>query len=416
MGESDLNLSLYAWFKSNPKKNELLLYPNWRTGLPTVLLKHASAWYDIFVGDDQRHPGDGLLYFHDSLLGSKVFLESFNDRSIKPKKIPVYALLFNYLYSFSNEKIGSMTVESESVLTSVLSGNPRLAVPLYEFRHQIDLKAFSQFISMFLRKRELSVDDFVINKDAYEVVEHWLWEAILGFSFPRLLGDWRNRMLNLWAGYTSDAVRRFITLHLPVGKSIISPREMRDYLIDAETLYLDTKSLVGCYSTSLVGECRVPKMSSIGMMQRFHGAENMERLRQQISRNKATYKWPSALTDVLIDYPEWYIPTKIAEVRLRGTKHRHCVGSYADRHFQAPKDKYKVLLLFSDLYTSEIFLNFNNEIVSDVNVHQVRGCYNKDAPIDVKRCVHEIAQKMEKLSADAFCPKRIDLDVDKYLA
>ena len=385
-----------------------MLYPRWRSGVPTVLLKQASIWHGVFVGDEQRHPGDGLLYFHDFLLGDKFFADCSNGRSIKPKDIPVYALLFNYWYSFSAEKGGTLTMDSERMLALILSRNPRLAVPLYEFRRQIDLEAFVQFTSKLKIRNS--------HNDVCEAVEHWLWEAILGFSFPRLLGDWRNRLLNLWAGYTPEAVKRFVTLHLTAEQSIISPRELREYLTAAESLYLETKSLIGCYSKALVGECRVPKMSSIGMMQRFHDEEHTEKLRQEISRDKAEYKWPPVLTEIFAEYPEWYIPTMNAEVRLRGTQHRHCVGAYANRHFQVPWEESKVLLLFSDMYTAEVILHLRNYKILEVKVVQVKGHHNKDAPADISRQVHEIAKKMEKLSADAFCPKRIDMDDEEILA
>jgi len=412
-GLSENNLSLYAWFKSNPEKNNRLLYPRWRSGVPTVLLKYASVWHDVFVGNEEQHPGDGVLYFHDFLLGDKFFSDFYNGKSIKPKNIPVYALLFNYWYSFSAEKNGTLTMEPERVLTLVLSGNPRLAIPLYEYRRQIDLELFTKFISKILQKWNLSINNLSQNygnNDVCEAVEHWLWEAILGFSFPRLLGDWQNRLLNLWAGYTPEAVKRFVILHLPTERSIISPRELREYLTAAESLYLETKSLAGCYSVALVGECRVPKMSSIGMMQRFHDAEHIDQLRKQISHDKAVYEWPLALTNILSDFPEWYIPTMNAEVNLRGTQHNHCVGSYADHHFEPPIEN-KTLLLFSDLYKAEMLIYFENKISTNVTVIQVRGYYNKDAPADTSNCVNEIAKKLEKLSVDAFCPKRVNMDV-----
>ena len=421
-GLSEQNLSLYTWFKSNPKKNNFLLYPRWRSGVPTVLLKHASVWHDVFVEDEGRHPGDGLLYFHDFLLGDKFLSGYYNRKNIKPGKIPVYSSLFNYWYSFSVEKGASLTTSSERFLAIILSRNPRLAVPLYEYRRQIDLKLFDQFIFRIFLGKELLIEDFVrdneINKkvfnyklyinnslkDVCDAAEHWLWEAILGFPFPRLLGDWRNRLLNLWAGYTAEAVRRFVTLHLPSRRVIISPRELRQYLSNAESLYLETKSLLGCYSDALVGECRVPKMSSLRKMQRLHNAELTEELRKIKSRNEAVYKWPAALTNILLDNPLWYFPSTIAEIKLRGKQHGHCVGAYADRHFEPPCDN-KVLLMFSALFSAEIYLCFHNDLVSKAAVIQVKGRYNIDAPGDISVHVKEIAEKMKKLTAEAFCPR-----------
>jgi len=394
---SQANQSLYFWFKSNPKANDRLLYPRWRVGVPTVLLKPAAAWFDVFVADARRNPGDGLLYFHDFLLNDHDLARSPD--SILPKKIPAYALLFNYLYSFSAEKKGPLTVVSERILTLVMFGNPCLAVPVYEFRRQIDLKEFTRFASGLFRERGLTVTAFMRVREVYTAIEHWLWEAVLGFSFPPMADGWQERMLHLWAGYTPEAVRRLVTLHLSAR------RELRLYLTAAETLYLDTKSLVGCHSIPLVEECKVPKMSSVGMMQKFHDAEHTERLREQIVNEKAVYKWPVILTDVLLDCPEWYIPTMKAEVLLRGVEHSNCVGAYNDRHFQQPIAGYKVLLLFSDMYTAEILLRYRNNEIIKASVVQVRGQYNKDAPMADVRRVCQIATRMEKLPIDAFCPK-----------
>ena len=398
-GISEHNRSLYAWFKSNPKNTMRMLYPQWRVGVPTVLLKQATVWHDLFVADAKKNPGDGLLYFHDFLLDVRELPRTKND--MLPRKIPAYALLFNYWYTYSAEKGGPLTVISGRILTSVLFANPRLAVPLYEFRRQIDLTAFTAFATKLFREQRITVVEFGQEKNACTAVEHWLWEAVLGFSFPRLAEGWQNRMLNLWAGYTPEAVRRFVTLHSSTR------RELREYLIYAESLYNQTKSLIGCRSTALVGECRVPQMSSVGMMQRFHDAEHVEQLRQQMAQDESVYEWPGTLTKVLQGCPEWYIPIMGAEVLLRGAEHKHCVGSYKTRHFQPPQAGYKVLLLFSDMYTAEIFLHFRHDIVSRVSVIQVRGNYNAPAPAADMRRVQTIAKKMNTLPAEAFCPKRL---------
>lgn len=402
-GLSQHNLSLYTWFKSDPKKNNRSLYPRWRAGVPTVLLKYAAMWFDMFVEDEQRHPGDGLLYFHDFIL---AWRDKPHD-DFAPKKIPSYTSLFNYWYSFSAEKNGPLTIASERILSLILFNNPRLAVPLYEFRRQIDLKAFTRFAPGLLKERGLRIDEFNRDKSAFEVVEHWLWEAILGLSFPRMSGEWQIRMLHLWAGYTPDAVKRFVTLHLSVR------RDLRLYLTMAESLYLETKSLIECQSVALVDECQIPKMSSVGMMKKFHDAEHIEYLREQILRNKAVYKWPDILTNTLIGISEWYIPTMEAEVLLRGTLHGHCVGAYAERHFQPPTTKDKVLLLFSDMYTAEIRLRFRGGKISKVIIGQVKGFHNKNAPdTDVKQ-VFKIAKRIAYLPANAFFPEKVSINNDE---
>ena len=64
---AERQLSLYWWFKKNPKLHFKYLYPKPTIVIPENIRKNADVWNQWFVSDG-KHPGDGVMYFHDFLL------------------------------------------------------------------------------------------------------------------------------------------------------------------------------------------------------------------------------------------------------------------------------------------------------------------------------------------------------------
>ena len=183
----DRQLSLYYWFKKNPKEYSMNLYPKPNFLVPAILRTRASLWIKWFAPNGE-HPGDGVMYFHDFLLSPAM--KDLFPNTFLPSNYIQYAKLFNYLWSFSAEGPsgkGPLSVRAGMVLAVVLLKKPKLSIPLYENRKKINLKDFSRFAAGVLTKRHLhTISDFARNTFAVSDIERWLWETILGVGLDGL--------------------------------------------------------------------------------------------------------------------------------------------------------------------------------------------------------------------------------------
>ena len=409
--------SLYWWFKKDPKNNFRHLYPKPGTVIPDIIRSHAAVWHQWFVSEG-KHPGDGVMWFHDFLLAPSlkdIFPRLIEDDCTLtyPSKYADYAKLFNYLWSFSagNPSVkGALSERAGMVLTIVLLKSPGLSVPLYECRREIDFKAFSKYVSLVLSKRRSStVRDIAYNELVISDVEKYLWQTILRLPLEDLWQKKFRKLLILWAAYTPEAVRRFVKLHTG------SRRELRTYIDTAASVFMETRSLIQDRSLLFVEPGLLPKASSIAMMLRFHDAEHERQLMSQMGLQSLNWVWPQELTDSLSKFPEWYVPSRAAEIILRGKQHGNCVGAYVGRHF-APPDKHlkpKCLLLFTDYYEAELQITFGTgkdgtlkSISADV--YQAKGRFNIDAPSAAIRSLLEAKKMLVGLPVTAFAASRVE--------
>ena len=147
------------------------------------------------------------------------------------------------------------------------------------------------------------------------------------------------------------------------------------------------------------------------MMQKFHDNVAQKLLKRQMNIKTTNWVWPRELTDSLLKTPQWYVPSRPEEIILRGIQHKNCVGSYVQWHFEKPNEKLscKNLLLFTDNFEAELMIHFGidnngNKKSIDVNINQIKGKFNKDAPWEARCSLEAIKRKLIGLSANAFIP------------
>ena len=124
----------------------------------------------------------------------------------------------------------------------------------------------------------------------------------MGGSFKagsgRFVGKKSRKLLLLWAGYTPEAVRRFVKLHAG------SRRELRTYVDEAASVFMEKRALMQDKSVLLTEPGLLPKASSIAMMLRFHDVEHEKQLQSQLELQSLNWVWPRELTDSLSKFPE----------------------------------------------------------------------------------------------------------------
>ena len=393
-------LSLYEWVKQNPKKHIIAMY---RNIYPKILSEKASRFSLWF----KTYPGDGVLFFHDSLLSSSISLSSIEHQTYN---IPdEYIKLFQYLYSFQKD----FSLLSKSVLALFLLKCPILSIPLYKYRKQFDPQNFTNFInSMNKYKSLLSYTSGTASK----YVTQFIWQTIFDHQVPVSICD-NSIFLHLYYGYTYQAIQRFFLL----SNSRIA---VKNHIIIAYNTYRQTHLLLNTWQENpitMINQKNRPiqQMSSIKAMQKFHDLKTEDIIRQQRIREQYCYTWDD-LTKIIQEIsPEWYIPDRLTDIRMRGLVHHNCVGAYAKRHFESviirPGIK-KTILLFSDFYEAEVTIAFAELFsikgekfmgCSSAKLQQATTEYNKAIPSSELIELKKVAKAFYELPAEYFNPKKV---------
>ena len=394
-------LSLYEWVKQHPKKHTIALSQN---VYPKVLSSKASRLLSWF----KSYPGDGVLFFHDPLLNSSVSFSALEQSYKRPDE---YIKLFRYLYSFEN----NFTSLSKSVLAIYLYKFPIISIPLYIYRKQFDSQQFTSLISSMNKYK--SIHSYTIGTPS-KYITQFLWQTILGHQVPASLSD-NSIFLHLYYGYTYQAIQRFFNLSN-------TKAAVKQHIIIAYNSYRQTYLLLNTWrddpSILIYQKNRpIPQMSSIKAMQRFHDLKTEEIIQEQRTRETNRYVWDELSEIIQKTCPEWYIPERVTDIRMRGLVHRNCVGAYASRHFQAIRviaGNKKTMLLFTDFYEAEVTIAFAE--MTDFEGKKYVGCYsaklqqatkeyNKEIPADDISDLLKIVKEFHKLPAEYFNPKKIPL-------
>ncbi|MCL2185119.1 MAG: hypothetical protein FWB86_04590 [Treponema sp.] len=361
------SFSLYRWVKQNPKKHISEIYDN---KMPSALFIRADrfkTWFGIY-------PGDGVLFFHDDLLNP--LSEVFPSVAYYYNRPEEYYKLFNYLYSFAS----CFTVKSKGALAVFLLDCPSLAVPLYKYRKNFDPEAFTTLIGTISVYK--SFNEYI--KDiAAQCITKFIWEAILLQKVTLNVCD-NKILMYLYHGYTYTAIQRFFLLST-------SRFALKEHINNAYYIYKETCLLLNNWNEDISrlnfsGNRRIPQMSSIKAMERFHDLKAEEMLEEQRAFDIYQHTWDilsAAIKDVS---PEWYLPEYTSDIRLRGQQHHNCVGGYIERHYKPVENDFKMLLLFTDFCEAEVHLFFR-EIIEDgkaflgcinARIQQAKTAFNKN--------------------------------------
>jgi len=396
-------LSLHDWVKQNPKKHTIAIY---RDVYPNALAKKASRFSSLF----KTYPGDGVLFFHDPLLGPSI---DFSAPELQSQTRPdEYVKFFQYLYSFQN----NFTSLTKSVLALFLLKCPVLSIPLFKYRKQFDSGKFTILINSMTRYK--SLHSYTIGEPS-KYITQFLWQTILGYQAPASICD-NSILLHLYYGYTYQAIQRFFILSN-------TKAAIKNHLIIAYNTYKHTHLLLNTWRenpSSLFYEKNrtFQQMSSIKAMMKFHDLKTEDIIKEQRVREKYCYTWDDLSEIIQRLSPEWYIPDRVTDIRMRGLVHHNCVGAYANRHFESVISRAgarKTILLFTDFYEAEVTISLAELIdmtgkiyigCSSAKLQQATTEYNKAIPEDELLELVKIVDAFYRLPGEYFNPKKVLLN------
>jgi len=247
-------------------------------------------------------------------------------------------------------------------------------------------------------------------------ITQFFWQAILGYQVPVSICD-NSVFLHLYYGYTFQAIQRFFILSN-------TKAAVKQHLIIAYNTYRHTHLLLNTWHENpallFIQKNRpIQQMSSIKAMQKFHDLKTEDIIREQRIREKYCYTWDELLKIIQKICPEWYIPERATDIRMRGLEHHNCVAAYSDRHFRSAKllaGNKKTLLLFTDFYEAEVTItmaelldikNSNYIGCSSAKLQQATTEYNKALPESEISELIKIVRAFQKLPAEYFNPVRV---------
>jgi hypothetical protein len=406
-----VSVSLFEWIKQDPKDHLIDLYKN---KCPQILIKRADRFCQWFT----TYPGDGVLFFMDSLLTPLVKIKSdyfkelkdYHYTRIEAASYPLeFKKIFNYLYSFQKD----FTSVTKSVLALLLLMNPYLAIPLYKYRKYFDPEKWTNLINKMRPYKSISA---YLARDPERFLTQFIWQSILGCQIPISICD-LSMFLHLYYGYTYQALQRFSLLAKDNLKT-----EFKQHINLAYDVYKQTYLLLGAWQNDPSRLDNInrpfPQMSSIKAMQRFHDLKTEELLNEQMLLETGRHTWEFLTLIIQEISPEWYIPEFATDIRLRGQKHHNCVGAYVNRHLEYVNNhNTKTLLIFTDYYEAELSCTFDKlkdnktgkEYIGCISckVQQARMEFNKEIPPRHNAEIGKITESFEELPLEYFNPKVI---------